>query len=433
MDVRGVSLGTGTGARLKDCAPGARVIRAWCCFAHVEIGERIGRVAMAARQVAGLLALALAGVAVTQCPAEESLGEDPVDLVERLPTNTWALPAKVALEERIAKLGDRAIPALEKELRVGIRFRELNTLLGAGNSRRCAVAGVLARMPGQRSTDLLVRSLADPPDNYGMRYATLKALEARTLSAEQIVGMIGNHEPEVVLAGIAHAERTIEAPKIKAAVERIFQSGTAKAQFHNEYGASTAGADALWEVRLCAGQALKRDMVPEMRARAKVLLAELQEEALHPTKPNDPVMASYASAAEQKICSRLEKLSALGQPVKDLVQGAAVAAEGDAARVLDMALARLGDESKLAQVADHLTSAQSPTVRFCAAITLRRLANRSAIPALRRALTDPYRRLDGSCVRIKADAQIHPVRLVAADALIDLGEDPKEVRAKMRE
>ena len=76
----------------------------------------------------------------------------------------------------------------------------------------------------------------------------------------------------------------------------------------------------------------KKSAEADLQAGASKESAELQEEALHPTKPNDPVRASYASQAEQKICSRLEKLSALGQPVKDLVQGAAIAAEADAAR-----------------------------------------------------------------------------------------------------
>ncbi|HEV8060657.1 MAG TPA: hypothetical protein VGP68_12320, partial [Gemmataceae bacterium] len=85
---------------------------------------------------------------------------------------------------------------------------------------------------------------------------------------------------------------------------------------------------------------------------------------------------------------------------------------------------------RLAKVADHLTTADSPTVRFCAAATLRLVRDKSSIPALRRALRDPYQWQDGSCIRI-GDGKIHPVRVIAADALIDLGEDPNRVRAEM--
>ena len=198
-----------------------------------------------------------------------------------------------------------------------------------------------------------------------------------------------------------------------------------------EYGASTASSDALWDVRLAAGKALKRNMVPEMRARAKQVLYELRQETMHPTKPNASARMSYGSQAENTICRCLSKLTALGDPVKDLVYGTAKEAEGDHAKVLDMALARLGDRTRVAQVANHLTSSKSHTIRFCAAVTLRILGDRSAIPALRKALHDSYHRQDGSCARI-GDGEIYPVRIVAADALIELGEDPNQIRREMR-
>ena len=233
--------------------------------------------------------------------------------------------------------------------------------------------------------------------------------------------MLGNHEPLVVLAGIDHAVGKLVVPQIKGALERVFDRDAATAQFRNEYGASTASPDALWNVSFAAGRALNRDMVPKMRTRTKEILTTLQEEALHPTKPNIPAWPSHASEAENTICGCLNKLLALGQPVKDLVEDAAKEAHGNYAKVLDMALARLGDRTRVAKVADHLTAAHSPTVRFCAAVTLRMLCDRSAIPALRKALHDPYQRQDGSCERL-GDGKIYPIRVVAADALADLGE-----------
>ncbi|MHC4176198.1 MAG: hypothetical protein ACYSWU_01755 [Planctomycetota bacterium] len=328
-------------------------------------------------------------------------------------------------------MGDSALPALEKELRLGIPFSELNRLLGEGRSRRCAVVQVLARIPIQRSTQLLVASLADPSDTYGMRVVTLNALAQRRLSADQVLEMLANYRPDVVLAGIPHARQKMTATPIKEAVERIFDRGHAVAQFRNKNGASTASADALWEVRLAAGQALQRDMIPEMRSRAKAILATLQAEATHPTKPDTPARMSYASQAEQTICGCLKKLSALGEPVRDLVEHELKQARGDYAKVLDMALLRLGDKSRLPQVASHLVASSSPTIRFCAAVTLRVAGDPSATAALRQALRDPYRRQDGSCVRI-GDGEIHPIRIVAADALVDLGEDPKAVREELK-
>jgi len=355
--------------------------------------------------------------------------DEPAALVSRLPTNKAALP-DVELEKRIAALGARALPALERELRVGIRFKDLDQLFKSSGSRRWAVVRVLSQIPGNASTELLVKSLSDPPDCYQMTEDSLKALSKRTLSNDQIVRMLGNREPRVVLAGIEHAVENMADPDIKAAVERVFNKDTAKAQFRNEHGKPTANDDTLWNVRHSAGRALKRDRVPEMRARAKALLAELRREALHPTKPDEPAWPSSASQAEVTIGRCLNRLSKLGSPVRDLVEAAAKDAEGDHARVLDMALARLGDQARVAKVADHLIASESHTVRYCAAITLRLLRDRSSIPALRKALRDPYQRERGSCIAPRE--MVYPVRAVAAGALVDLGEDPKETRKEMR-
>lgn len=368
-----------------------------------------------------------------EAPPETAAGEreaDVAELIRRLPTNRQAGAPDTELEARIAGLGQRAIPALEKELRLGIPFKSLDRLFKTKGSRRWAVVRVLARIPGKRSTELLVRSLSDTPDNVAMREATLRALEGRLLSDKQVVRLIGNREPQVVLAGIAHAVPRMARPTIERAVEWIFDKDVAVQQFKNEYGNPTANADGLWEIRLAAGRALKRDMVAETRGRATQVLGELKAEALSPTEPDRSAFMSYASPAELAICRSLSKLAALGQPVKDLVEREAETAEGDHAKVLDMALALLGDRSRIARVAAHLNESSSHTMRFCACSTLRRLRDRLAIPALKKALRDPYHRQDGSCQRI-GDGEIWPVRVVAAGALIDLGEDPKKVREIM--
>jgi hypothetical protein len=354
--------------------------------------------------------------------------DDATKLVMQLPRNQSQRNAE--LEKRIAELGTLALPALEQEFHLGIRFKALNELLEVNGSRRSAVASVLARIPGEASTDLLVRALSDPPDNYGMTVEILNALGQRTLSPVQVVALLANEAPMIVLAGINHVDAKATVPEIKAAIERLIDKDAVQSQFRNEYGASTANADALWEVRLAAGKALNKDMIPEIRARSVKLLADLQKEALHPTDPDRAIFIQNASQAELTICACLNQLHSLGEAAKKLVEEAARTAEGNPAKVLDMALARFGDQKRLARVADHLTTADSPTVRFCAAATLRIVRDKSSIPALRKALHDPYQRQDASCLRIEG-GKIYPVRVIAADALIDLGEDPKLVRAEI--
>jgi hypothetical protein len=375
-----------------------------------------------------LVWLALSFLAACALAAED---ESLTQLIQHLPSNSNSLPSDQVIIGRIAALGDAAIPALEKELHLGIRFRDLNRMLQANQSRRNAVVQVLARIPGQQSTELLVRSLADPTDCLGMRFATLETLSKRSLSDPQVETMIGNTSPDVVIAGIAHATNAQMSPKIKAAVERVFEPNTAMPQFVNEYGAKTISDEGFWAVRLAAGKALQKDLVPDMRQRARRLLGEMKSEALRPTKPDAAEWLHDFSKAELGILRALDGLAALGEPVKDLVSSEADSASGTYSQYLDMALARLGTLSHETKVADHLTGSTNITVRVCAVVTLRRLGKTTLRPALQKALRDPYHRTSGSDVGPPRD--VYPVRTVAADALIDLGENPQEVRSKAKE
>jgi len=382
-------------------------------------------------KITGFLLLMAASVIASSAFAADAPQQDPDELVARLPTNRAAVESNPELEQAIATLGDPALPALEKELQPGIPFKLLNVLLRNGQSRRYAVVRVLARMNSDGSTELLVKSLADSPDNLAMEIMAIDALAARTLSSDQIVAMLENRKPTIVLAGIAHAAKRMETAPIHAAVEKIFDSEQAAAQFHNEYGAVTASADALWDVRLAAGRALQANMGPEMQLRAAKLIEQLKAEALHPANPDAAAPMSYCSQSEGTICGCLAKLATLGQPIREVVAREAKDAEGDSAKVLDMALAQLGDRASLARVTDHLIESPNHSIRVCAAMTLRRIADRSAIPALQKALHDPYHRQDGSCMRI-GDGEVYPVRIVSADALVSLGEDPKTVREQLK-
>ena len=110
---------------------------------------------------------------------------------------------------------------------------------------------------------------------------------------------------------------------------------------------------------------------------------------------------------------------------------AAAPADGDYAKVLHMALMRLGDRTRVAQVAMTLTESPSPTMRTCAAFMLRLSGDRSAIPALKKALRDPYQRRDGSDVGPRGRL-VYPIRILAAKGLVALGEDPTNVRENLR-
>jgi hypothetical protein len=137
------------------------------------------------------------------------------------------------------------------------------------------------------------------------------------------------------------------------------------------------------------------------------------------------------SEAESTIGCHVSRLAAFGEPIKDLLESASALAEGDYAKVLDMALARLGDRTRVGRVATYLIESPSPTIRVCAALTLRLCGDRSAIPALKKALGDPYQRKDGSDVGPR-DRLVYPVRILATDALAALGEGPTSVRGNLR-
>lgn len=368
---------------------------------------------------------------VTGPEPQPAANETPVALVRCLPNSGSSLPLDRELAEKIAQQGSRSLPALEQELRLGIKFKELNEVLKTNGSRRAAVVKVLAQIKGEQSTGLLVRSLADPPDNYGMRFTTINALDDRSLSQSQILGLLRNCQPEVASAGIVHAARAAASPEIPAALETLFDQDTARKQFKNEYGAATASDEGIWEIHLAAGRALKKDMVPEIRSKAVEILARLKAESLHPSRPDAPVKMGILSEAESTIASHVNRLAAFGEPIKDLLESASALAEGDYAKVLDMALARLGDRARAGRVAAYLIESPSPTIRVCAVLTLRLCGDRSAIPALKQALRDPCQRKDGSDIGPR-DRLVYPIRVLAADALIELGEDPTKVRENLR-
>src|SRR5262245_16417180 len=127
-----------------------------------------------------VVAIVAAMIDVSNCPAQSPKpSADAEKLVRQLATSSSSRYDE-KLEKSIAGLGVEALPALRSELRLGIRFKELNELLKQEKSRRYAVVRVLARIPDAQSTKALVECLSDPPDNYAMRVAALGALSKRT-------------------------------------------------------------------------------------------------------------------------------------------------------------------------------------------------------------------------------------------------------------
>ena len=85
----------------------------------------------------------------------------------------------------------------------------------------------------------------------------------------------------------------------------------------------------------------------------------------------------------------------------------------------------------MTQAAGLMLKSKQPAVRVCAAFELRRLKDKKLVGPFKQALTDSFKREDGGCVRI-GDGMIYPVRLIASDALVELGVPFDEVR-KLRD
>lgn len=357
------------------------------------------------------------------CHAAESPAQRAEQLVKGLP-ESHAVVVDTTIEQALVELGEQALPALERELYLGIRSRARDELAKTQGSRRYSVVRVLAGIQGERSTDMLVRSLSDAPDNLAMQMSALHALEKRKLSPEQIVSLVGNSTPFIAMAGLKLASGHLEVPLIKTAVERLHDPTHAKAQFHNENGIFIANDDILWDVRLATGRALQKDMDPEIRTKGSELLVRLKGESQHLSDKDPAAFMSYASGGELAINRNLGNLTVLGRPALELVRAETIRAAGDYSAVLDMALLRLGDKSKVEKVCEHLVGSTKSSIRLCAAFTLVVAGNRTAIPALRKALQDPYHRTDGSCLNRD---QVYPVRIVAQGTLSRLERDLGDV------
>lgn len=358
--------------------------------------------------------------------------ESPEALVALLAPSQAAnvTPEHRAAEDRLVALGDKALPALEKALRLGLRGQEAQAFTDSGSARRGAVVRVLASLPSARATDLLVRALADHPDNFAMRHANLAAVDARVLTEAHIRALLLGTEPEVVLLGLRKAGKIGSESPLAGPARNLHAEDRAREQLKNENGCRNANDDQLWDVHVAAGTALGIDMVPALRKRAWTLLGELEDAVLRPLA--GPTGFSGRPHAEGGIQRAMGLLLDLGEPARDVVAGVAKSSSGDFRAVLDMTLLGFGQADKWEPVAAALTDSQAAGVRICAARALERAKDRRAIPALWKALADPFDRVrDGCCVMPDQGLEF-PVRETAARALIALGEDVAVVRERAR-
>lgn len=358
----------------------------------------------------------------------------PWELVGSLARSGSASPPDKAPEEALVAHGEAALPALERALRLGLRGRESQAFIGSGMSTRWAVVRVLARIAGEESTGLLVRALADHPDNYAMRDANLRAVEQRDLSDEQLeLLLVGNPYPKPVLLALRKVGKASRGHRLRPLVERIHDVETAAKQLRNENDYPNAMPRDLWEIRLLSGQVLGRDMLPEMRERARSLVLELRALVDEPG-PFGPRPHRDAAVWEGRVGALLTALRDLGQPVQATVRESAKESSAAAGAVLDMARFMVGEAARLDAVVLTLTASPDPSLRHLAVITLAQVKDPLSSPALWKALRDPLRRERQSCIRVPGqDYGFYPIRRLAARALIQMGADDAEVRRRLHE
>ena len=154
-------------------------------------------------------------------------------------------------------------------------------------------------------------------------------------------------------------------------------------------------------------------------------LSKLKLECDRSHLSNESRWTSYLSATEVERGDCIANLKTAREAALPQVRKELETAKGEYKEMLTIALAALGDEAALNQTGELMLKAQKPAVRVCAARELRRLKNKGLIEPFKQALADPFKRSDTSCLK---RGMIYPVRLIASDALVDLGLSLDEVR-----
>jgi len=362
--------------------------------------------------------------------------EDSAALVARLPLDRdeGARAADgVDVETKLAALGPSAVHDLVRELHLELRGREEQTFTDSGKSRRLAVIRALGRIDCEPATRALIEVVRAYGDFTNLCEAAVRALRPRKLNDSEIERLLTSASPVGVLFALQKAGAIDEASPLRAASMQVFQIESARRQFRNSYGYPIAGDDLLWQVRLAAGRAMGIDMVPDMRRRAYAVVGDLDAVSRGDLDGRGPPLMVYGMPApEADVFAAIGRLAELGEPVRDVVENAWKTAHGDFATILDFVLLALGDKNRVPSVAATVTDSPRPSLRICAAFALRQARDPRARAAWWKALGDPFHRPGGGCIPVPGDGEACPVRSIAADALIELGEDAKVVREKER-
>jgi hypothetical protein len=135
----------------------------------------------------------------------------------------------------------------------------------------------------------------------------------------------------------------------------------------------------------------------------------------------------YVSRTEKARLDAITRLKSFGAHALPLVLGASKHATNEYQEMLTVALAAMREDDAIFATATLMLVSERPAVRVCAALVLRGLKDKRTIDQFKKALMDPYYRQDGGCIRV-GDGQIYPVRLIASDALVELGVPFEEIQ-----
>lgn len=181
--------------------------------------------------------------------------------------------------------------------------------------------------------------------------------------------------------------------------------------------------DSSWQTRLGAAHALRTMSALSVPRRAVLLAEALDREAGAPVS-GPPFTGSYLPLRSMVRLQYLAVLESLGEPATGAVRGASAPATSAGREWRALAVSATGDKSSAPRLRELLASAD-PAVRMTAARYLGYLEDGAAIPALQRALADPFAGTSVSDMPqgsgIGTPGGFHPVREQAARALRVLG------------
>jgi hypothetical protein len=156
-------------------------------------------------------------------------------------------------------------------------------------------------------------------------------------------------------------------------------------------------------------------------------LLRLRDECDVPGQSNHSLWTMYVSRTEKARLGAITELKSLGAHALPLVRDASKHATNEYQEMLTVALAAMREDDAILATATLMLDSRRPAVRVCAAMVLRGLEDERTIEQFKKALLDPYHRQDGGCIR-DGDGHIYPVRLIASDALAELGVPFEEVQ-----